>query len=149
MRPYIVLGTYNPTKPWRAWKVGRDLTELTRSHGLVPIRDPKHRHQRGSWRSRKLCAYVRRRTVSNPKAASWHQDGDLVAGAQMDNCLVLWSSNTPTQIKGLDGEIYTPNPREVILFRNRGCYHKRPDNCPLIRWLFRQRVEIPKHMELP
>ena len=148
-KPYIVLGTYTPQTPWRAWRVGRDLTRLTEELGLVPINDPNHNHQSSaSWHDKSLCAYVRRRTVQNPKAGNWHQDGDLVAGAQMDNYLVLWASNTSTILRiGNSGNVYRPNKREIILFHNLGCEHRRPDSCPSIRWIFRQRVETPTNLE--
>lgn len=149
MKPYVVLDVYKPPK-WRAWRVGKDLTNLTEVTGLVPISDPAHRHQvKAAWCSKELVAYVRRRTVSNPRAGSWHQDGDLVPGSKMNDCLVLWTTNTPTEIKSLTGEIYVPKPYEVILFKNLSCYHRRPSECPKVRWLFRQRVEIPGHIWLP
>lgn len=147
MKPYISLGIYNPPR-WNAWLVGHDLTNITKEFELVAISDPKHRHQRGAWRSRALCAYVRRRTVRNRKATSFHQDGDLAVGSQMDNCLVLWSSNSPTELR-VGTTVYKPKHREVILFRNLACFHRRPPECPRIRWLFRQRVEIPLHIQLP
>jgi len=148
MKPYIVLGTYNPTS-WRAWKIGRDLTRLVKEKGLEPINDIHHRHQsRAAWHNASLVAYVRRRTVRNPKASGWHQDGDLVAGSQMDNCIVTWSSNTPTEFK-VGTTVYRPNKREVVLFRNLSCLHRRPPSCPRVRWLFRQRVEAPTHITLP
>ncbi len=149
MKPYVVLGTYTPKKPWRAWRIGRDLCRLTKAAGLVPINDPKHRHQtKAAWCDITQCAYVRRRTVRNPKAAGWHQDGDLVAGSEMDNCVVLWCSNTPTQFR-VGGVHYEPKAREVILVRNSGLTHRRNPDAPRMRYLFRQRVEMPTHIEVP
>ena len=148
MKPYIILGTYWP-KRWRAWLIGRDITKITKDAGLIPIQDPMHRHQtKAAWCNTDLVAYVRRRTVKNPKALTFHQDGDLDTGSKMDNCLVLWSTNTPTELK-VGTKIYRPPARSIILFRNLGCYHRRPENAPRIRWLFRQRVEIPEHINLP
>lgn len=147
-KPYVVLSTYWPQR-WSPRQVGIDLTSLTQSLGLIPISDPHHRHQtKAPWCSIPLCAYVRRRTVRNTRAAGWHQDGDLVAGSEMDDCLVLWSTNTPTELMVGD-TVFTPNPREVIIFRNLSCLHRRPTDAPRVRWFFRQRVEIPNHMELP
>lgn len=149
MKPFISLGIYEPKRPWRAWRIGKDITTIVKEFGLVPITDKKHRHQRrAAWNSKSLCAYVRRRTVQNPKALGWHQDGDLVTGSEMDNCMVLWSSNNPTQFK-VGTEVYTPKHREIILVRNLVGLHRRPPDCPRIRYLFRQRVEIPQHVELP
>ncbi len=141
MKPYKVIGIYKPIR-WKAWIVGRDLTDMTATMGLVPIDDPKHRHQfKAPWCSRELVAYVRRRTVGNPRAEGWHQDGDLVPGSLMDDSLVLWATNTPTELKTTDGKIWRPEPYEVIIFRNLSCSHRRPPDCPKVRWLFRQRVQ--------
>lgn len=142
MCPFVILKRYyEPSKPWKAWRVGRDLTKLVRDLGFVPIDDPHHRHQvKAAWCSVPLVAYVRRRTVRNPKAAQWHQDGDLDPG-DMDNALVLWSSNTPTEVQDLNGKIWPVPERAVICFNNLDCYHRRPPNAPKVRWLFRQRVE--------
>lgn len=140
-RPYEVLGFYKPTR-WSAWRVGNYLIDLTRDNGLIPNRDPKHRHQyTAPWHSKLYCAYVRKRTVTNPRATSWHQDGDLVAGSLMDDTLVLWASNTPTEIKDKDGKVWIPKPYEIVMFKNLDVFHRRPQECPRVRWLFRQRVQ--------
>lgn len=141
MSPVTILQErYDPPK-WRAWMVGRDLTELTKAHGLVPLDDPNHRHQtKAAWCNEDLFAYVRRRTVKNPKAASWHQDGDLDGGI-LNSGIVLWTSNTPTHVRDLDGtRIHLPN-RAVVLVHNHLCFHRRPPNAPRVRWMFRQRVK--------
>ena len=140
-KPYRILKErYDPPR-WRAWLIGRDLTRLTKSLGLIPLKDPNHRHQtKAAWCSKLLCAYVRRRTVNNPKAAGWHQDGDLDQGI-LDSSIVTWTSNTPTEIKGFDGTMYKIPNRSVVLIRNNDCIHRRPPNAPRVRYLFRQRVE--------
>jgi hypothetical protein len=139
-KPYVSLGFYKPPK-WSPKLVGEYITNLTKELGFIPNSDAKHRHQsKTPWNSKKLCAYVRKRTVKNPRAASWHQDGDLVPGALMDDSLVLWASNTPTELQVGD-KVYQPKPYEIILFRNLSCFHRRPPGCPRVRWLFRQRVE--------
>jgi len=148
MIPYIVLGTYKPTI-WKSWKVGRELTEFTRKQGLIPHDDPKHGPLTTvPWFSMKLHAEVRRRTFNTKQAEGWHYDGDTTPGSKPDCCLVLWASNTPTEIQ-YQGKIYTPKPYEIIIFKNMSVRHRRPEDCPKVRWMFRQRVEIPKHMELP
>jgi hypothetical protein len=139
MKPYVSLGFYKPPK-WSTKLVGEYITSLTKDLGLIPNQDAKHRHQyKAPWNSKSLCAYVRRRTVTNPRAEGWHQDGDLVPGALMDDSLVLWASNTPTELKVGD-TVYIPKPYEIILFRNLSCQHRRPPGAPKVRWLFRQRV---------
>ena len=107
---------------------------------MIPFDDPKHRHQvKASWCDEKLVAYVRRRTVHNPKASGWHQDGDLT-GEDMDFSIVLWASNTPAHIMKDDGRIWSPKPYEVVLIRNLDVTHRRPPEAPRVRWIFRQLV---------
>ena len=144
--PYTVLGVYHPPI-WNTARIGLDLTALTRAHGLVPHVDPAHGPlERAAWRSVELHAEVRRRTFRTKQAEDWHQDGDLTASARMDCGIVLWCSNNPTQIKRRGRvEIYQPMPWDVILFSNMECQHRRPPNCPRIRWVFRQRVIAPSY----
>jgi len=112
--------------------------------GLIPLKDPVHGPQTWvPWFSEKLHAEVKRRTPKNPKGEDWHQDGDLDPGSNMDHALVLWSSNTPTEFEH-EGVVYQPKRMEVVIARNLGCMHRRPPGAPRIRWLFRQRVEVPK-----
>ena len=142
MKPYRILkARYNPPR-WNARRIGTDLTALTREAGLVPLDDPNHRHQtRAAWCNKQLFANVRRRTVKNPKAAGWHQDGDLDNGI-LESGIVMWTSNTPTEVKGFDGTMYPLPNRSVVLIYNAKCYHRRPPNAPRVRWLFRQRVKV-------
>lgn len=147
MKPYKVLGTYRPPV-WSAKLVGQELTRLTEDFGLVPHVDPAHGPLLTvPWVSEKLHAEVRRRTFKTKQAEDWHQDGDTTPGSKPDCCLVLWATNHPTEIKYQD-KIYVPNPYEVIIFKNMSVKHRRPEGCPRIRWVFRQRVEVPLHMEL-
>jgi hypothetical protein len=148
MTPYKVLDTYHPTA-WKAWKVGRDLTTLTKKHGLAPHPDPIHGPLLTvPWVSEELHAEVRKRTFKTKQAEDWHFDGDITPGANPHCCLVLWTTNTPTEIM-YQGKIYTPNPYEVIIFKNLSVKHRRPPNCPRIRWIFRMRTQIPTHIDLP
>ena len=168
MRPYLVLGTYKPSR-WRASIVGRDLTDLTHELGLVPHYDPFHgplKLRGRNWSNDMLHAEVRCRTFSATQAEGWHFDGDLEPKSRPDCAIVTWASNTPTEIKwklcncgcGRPGaghmlgrllsrdeqeEIYRAKPYEVVIFRNLNCLHRRPANAPRLRWLFRQRVELP------
>jgi hypothetical protein len=36
-----------------------------------------------------------------------------------------------------------------VIVRNLACKHRRPADAPGRRWLFRQRVEVPKNIKLP
>lgn len=136
---YKVLGLYKPTE-WKAWKIGRDLTNLTRKFGLVPFPYKDTRYTKAAWFDSKLHAHVRRRTLHKPDGAQWHQDGDF-GHIPMKHRLVMWASNTPTELK-VNGIVYQPKPYEVILFDNLSCFHRRPPNAPRKRWVFRQRVEM-------
>ena len=141
MNPYVILvRRYDPPR-WNARLIGRALTKITKELGFEPLDDPNHRHQtKAAWCSKKLVANVRRRTVKNPKAASWHQDGDLDNGI-LNSGIIMWTSNTPTEVKGLDGTIYPLPNRALVLIYNKACYHRRPPDAPRVRWLFRQRVK--------
>lgn len=148
-KPYIVLKSYYRPSIWRAWRVGRDLTRLTRELGLVPLNDPTHGPQTfRAWCSRKLHAECGWITYKGGQGEGWHQDGDLAPGSKMNHAEVLWASKTPTEFQ-YQGRVYQPKPFQVILVKNLSCFHRRPDNAPKRRWFFRQRVEIPKHIELP
>lgn len=157
MKPYISLGIYRPTR-WRAREIGLHLTDLTARHGLRPHEDAAHGPLplRGrNWVSWALHAEVRRRTFRTQQAEGWHYDGDLTEGSKPDCILVLWASNTPTQVKwNVQGPathytgthpcndiIYQPRPYEVVAFRNLECLHRRPPGCPHVRWVFRQRCD--------
>lgn len=165
MKPYIVLGTYKPSK-WRASTVGRELTDLTNRLGLQPHYDPLHGPLEltgRNWVSKVLHAEVRRRTFKTNQAESYHYDGDLQEGSRPNCAIVLWASNSPTEIKWqsnrasllINGEkldtVFQPKPYEVVIFHNMHCLHRRPAGVPRIRWVFRQRVSLPSKsvLELP
>lgn len=148
MLPYVVLGIYKPTR-WKSWAVGKDLTRMTKEAGLKPHYDPAHGPLTTvPWFSKELHAEVRRRSFKTKQAEGWHYDGDLTPGAKPACCLVLWATNNPTEIMW-NGKIYTPNPYEVVIFKNMSVTHRRPANVPRKRWVFRQRVAIPSHIKLP
>src|SRR6266568_2775907 len=133
--PFVVLGTYKPDK-WNATKVGLDLTNLTKKAGLIPHVDPAHGPNKlvKSWFSEKLHAEVHRRTASVQAAEDWHYDGDTTPGSKPNCCLVLWSTNHPTEVM-FEGKVYTPKPYEVIIVKNMSVKHRRPAEVPRVRWL--------------
>lgn len=147
MTPYQVLVVYKP-KIWRTSLIGKDLTTITKNAGLIPHNDPAHGPlHTAHWFSEELHAEVRRRTFNTKQAEGWHYDGDITPGAKPECCLVLWATNHPTEIQ-YQNKIYTPKSYELVIFKNMSVRHRRPENCPRIRWVFRQRVEIPKHLNL-
>ena len=160
MIPYKVLCTYKPSR-WRASVVGRELTQITAELGLTPHVDPAHGPlplTGRNWVSVPLHAEVRRRTFKTNMAEGPHFDGDTTPGSKPDCALVLWASNNATELKWrnylgndcfIDGKIYQPKPYELVIFHNLHCLHWRPKGVPRVRWIFRQRVAVPKHMELP
>lgn len=153
MQPFVVLGEYHPSK-WNTWVIGPELVRFTRDKGLVPHPDPVHGplHFVEWWSSDKHHAEVRKRTLTSPKAKrgeDWHQDGDLDPGSLMDCALVTWASTHPTEFKDPGGMVFQPRPYEVVVSRNLYGYHRRPHHSPVRRWLFRQRVQVPAHIQLP
>lgn len=147
--PYVVLRERFMPKRWRAWYIGKRLTEITQREGLVPFDDPAHGPQPfRAWCDEELhaeCGWV---TYKGNQGEDFHQDGDLKEGARMDSALVLWTNRTPTEFE-YKGRIYQPKPFQLVIARNLACKHRRPSNAPKRRWIFRQRVEVPDHINLP
>lgn len=145
---YKILGVYHP-KRWRAWRVGRDLTDITRELGLIPHYDPVHGPNKltKSWYSDELHAEVHKVTSATEQAEGWHYDGDTTPGSKPDCALVLWSTATPTEFKAHNyAKIWQPESLQIVIVRNLSCLHRRPANCPHDRWLFRQRVQVPSYL---
>ena len=146
---YLVLKARYLPHPWRAWRIGRDLTRLTKKLGLVPLDDHINGPQTfRAWCDEALHAEAGWITYKGGQGEGWHQDGDLAPGSKMDHAEVLWANRTPTEFQ-YKGKVYQPKPFQVILVGNLSCHHRRPADAPRRRWLFRQRVEMPKHLELP
>ena len=146
--PFLVLKERYCPKTWRAWQIGRYLTRLTKSLGLIPLDDPVHGPQKfRAWCDKTLHAEAGWVTYKAGQGEDWHQDGDTKPGSRMNNAMVLWSNRTPTEFR-FNGRVYQPEPFQVIIAKNLSCHHRRPDNAPGRRWLFRQRVEVPKHLKL-
>ena len=151
--PYIVLGTYKPKK-YRASIIGKWLTDFTGELGLKPLVDGVHGAQMTSiWADADLHAEVRR-FAQHGQGSDWHQDGDQAPGSNMDHAAVLWAAVTPTQFKyhKVTNDItYQPEPFEIVIVRNLCGMHRSPPDAPkkpIRRWFFRQRIEVPTHMEL-
>lgn len=143
MKPYIVLDTYYP--PFlKCWKIGEDLTALTKGLGYVPLNDPEHPAQDWTpWSDLPLHAEVKNWTPAAPMGKEWHQDGDTTPGSKMECLIILWANKTPTQFKfKADGELFQPKPYEVVVFQNNLCYHRQPPDAPNLRYIFRQRVTL-------
>jgi hypothetical protein len=150
VKPFIVLATYKPKK-WSAKQVGLELTAITKKAGLSPHVDPAHGPlplKGKNWVSTALHAEVRRRTFNTTQAEAFHYDGDTTPDAKPECGMVLWASNSPTEIK-FEGKVFVPKPYEVILFKNMSVTHRRPAGVPKKRWVFRQRVKVPQHISLP
>ena len=148
--PFLLMGTYKP-KRYRGSLIGEYLTKFTERLGLVPLVDGVHGPQVTSiWCNEKLHAEVRR-FAQHSQGSSWHQDGDLAPGSNMDHAAVLWAAVTPTEYN-VGKEIFRPEPFEIVIARNLGCVHRSPPDAPHPperRWFFRQRVELPTDIELP
>lgn len=151
MTPYVVLGTYQLPSPLKCWKIGEDLCKMTKKLGLAPLHDPNHPAQDWCpWSSNFLHAEVKKNAagIVPAKANVWHYDGDTTPGAETDCGIVLWSNVAPTMIRHNESEkVYRPKPFEVVLFRNSRCTHRRPDDAPYHRYIFRQRVNVPNWLK--
>jgi len=151
--PFVVVGTYRPTK-YRASRIGKYLTRFTNDLGITPLKDGVHGAQATSiWCDEALHAEVRR-FAQHAQGSGWHQDGDMAPGSNMDHAAILWASVTPTEFSDMlvHAKIYRPEPYEIIIVRNLCGYHRSPPDAPkkpTRRWFFRQRIEVPKWMDLP
>lgn len=159
--PYLVLGYYKPPKKGHyASKIAAALLEILKPFNLVPkLRgspgDPNAWGPQTTsiWSSWGLHAEVRRFAQPSGQGSGWHKDGDMESapGEVMDHAAVLWAEVKPTEFQ-LDGHIYRPKPCEIVIARNLACSHRCPPDTPKPpkrRWFFRQRVEVPTHLELP
>lgn len=147
--PYLVLKQRFVPKRWRAWYIGRRLTEITEELGLIPLDDPIHGPQTfRAWCDESLHAECGWHTYKGGAGEDWHYEGDTTEGAKTDSALVVWASKTPTEFQ-YKNKIYQPKPFQLVIGRNLGCLHRRPGNAPDRRWFFRQRVEIPTFIQLP
>ena len=126
-----------------AHKIGADLTRITHEMGFVPLVDEHIKQNKGAaWYDEGLHAEVRMTAVPGSEGTGWHRDGDTSPGANMNHRLILWASDTPTLIKTPDGTVFQPLPFQLIIINNMEVLHRRPDNAPLRRWSFRQRVTL-------
>lgn len=140
--PFVVLKQHYKPAVWKAWKVGKDLTELTSWLGFKPLPGIGGKNNEGAaWYAADLHAEARRTCVPNSDGTQWHQDGDTTPGANMDYSLVVWAASDPTEIKRVEGSlVYQPKPFEVVVFNNLEVLHRRPPHLSGERFSFRQRV---------
>lgn len=54
----------------------------------------------------------------------WHQDGGGPAGTTKH--MVVWASETPTELRLPDGSYFTPAPYDLVWFDNCVCWHRQP-----------------------
>lgn len=152
MKPYVVLGIFTrkdcELHDWSPKLIGEALCGVTKLHGLVPHYDPAHGPlETAAWYSIARHAECRNYTFNTKQAEAWHFDGDTTPGSKPDCCLVTWASSKPTEFLYY-GKIYQAEPWEIVIVRNLAVKHRRPEGCARYRWMFRQRVEVPKNMEL-
>lgn len=64
------------------------------------------------------------RTSVHPDNLAWHQDGGGVLGTVRH--MIVWASETPTQIKLSDGTEFCGEPYDLVWFNNDIVYHRQP-----------------------
>jgi len=129
-KPYTVLGTYTPEV--YDFRIRAELRAFTARQGLhshpelagdgISVRGPDH--------------------ISHGNVKAWHHDANQILADTLG--IVLWSSETPTEILGSDGTVYQPAPFEVVLIRNSEVHHRQPDTIGTNRWFYRQFVLLDK-----
>ena len=136
-KPYTVLGTYIP-EVYDAERIGRELGLLVSSHGLkkhpgalsgVTVRGPKHNKALSD-------------SISSSGPNKFHRDANQVTTGDLS--LVVWASDSPTELLSRDGTVWQPAPFEVVLFSNSEVMHRIPPNIGSDRWFFREFVLTPK-----
>lgn len=60
----------------------------------------------------------------HPDNLQWHQDGGGPEGTT--DHMVVWASETPTELRTSDGLRFTPAPFELVWFNNRKAWHRQP-----------------------
>lgn len=159
--PYLVLGHYMPPpKGHFASKMASAILDILEPFNLVPkLRgqpddpDAWGPQMTSIWADWGRHAEMRRFAQPNGQGGGWHKDGDLEPDAKdvMDHAAVLWAEVVPTEFQ-YDGKVWQPEPGEIVIARNLVCPHRCPPDTPdppKRRWFFRQRVEVPSHLDLP
>src|SRR5690348_11499754 len=123
--PYKVIGYYVPPR-WSKKLVAHDLEAMTKKIGLKPLPIGSYRLHKGPYQNyKKHSDLMRRRPKYDNSDTGWHQDGDMT-NTDMDCTLVLWATNNPTEFR-YEGEIWQPDPYQVVAANNLRCEHRRPD----------------------
>lgn len=65
-----------------------------------------------------------RSPAPHPDNLEWHQDGGGAAGTT--HHMVVWASETPTELRLPDGRLFTAEPYEIVWFDNTVCWHRQP-----------------------
>jgi hypothetical protein len=60
----------------------------------------------------------------HPDNLEWHQDGGGLAGTT--HHMVVWASETPTELRTSEGELFTAQPGELVWYDNTKAYHRQP-----------------------
>lgn len=60
----------------------------------------------------------------HPDNLQWHQDGGGDAGTTKH--MVIWASETPTELRTSDGQLFTAQPYELVWFDNCRAWHRQP-----------------------
>ncbi len=71
-----------------------------------------------------------RACADTPVVADWHRDGlpDPTdrEGVPSVRYLILWSNQTPTELRGADGRLIESRPCDVMLIDNHRVWHRSP-----------------------
>lgn len=60
----------------------------------------------------------------HPNNLEWHQDGGGAEGCCKH--MIVWASESPTELKDSDGSLFTAEPGDVVWFDNTTAYHRQP-----------------------
>lgn len=144
--PFVVLGEYKLPIVKEPSVVGSELVALTAKLGFKPTMGAAVAWIGADWRHEKAKAEVRGPNVFYARSRNkgdWHWDGPM--DKEWECGLIVWSSKSPTQLRYED-KIYTPEPSQIVLFRNRGPQHRQHGSTKG-RWFYRQYVALSASLE--
>lgn len=75
-------------------------------------------------RREKVSVRIPQGVAPHPNNLEWHQDGGGAEGTTRH--MVVWASETPTELRDADGAVFIAAPGEVVWYDNTQAFHRQP-----------------------
>jgi hypothetical protein len=75
-------------------------------------------------RCERISVRIPQGIAPHPDNLEWHQDGGGDAGTTKH--MVIWASETPTEIRDSAGAVFQSQPFELVWFNNCKAHHRQP-----------------------